>query len=116
MAHHHTTKGLLVKICYKNNVGVGTTTKSISRSPQYVLVIYCFATPPMKLKQRGEWGSSSTTSDSKPPGPIIMMGQSETLSSSQSVISYLLHSFLLAGAQPVLCLSLAKPQAVQFML
>jgi hypothetical protein len=33
------------------------------------------------------WG----TTNSKPPGPIIMMGESETLSHNRS---YLLHSFL----------------------
>jgi hypothetical protein len=60
MTHQNTTKDLLVKICYKNNVGVTTTTtkKSISRSPEMffhiqVLVIYSFATPPIKLKRIG---------------------------------------------------------------
>jgi len=53
------------------------------------LVMYSFTTPPIKLKlgQQSRWG----TTNGKPPGPIIMMGQSETLA---PVRSYLLHSFL----------------------
>jgi hypothetical protein len=46
------------------------------------LVIYNLATPPIKLKL-GPANRRATT-NSKPPGPIIMMTQSETLSSSQS--------------------------------
>ncbi len=39
------------------------------------LVIYIFATPPIKLKL-GQQISNGGTTDSKPHGPIIMMGQS----------------------------------------
>jgi len=42
--------------------------------------MYSFATPPKKLKLAQQIGAGTT--NSKPPGPIIMMGQSETLSSS----------------------------------
>jgi len=43
--------------------------------------MYSFATPPIKLKL-GQANRLGTTTN-KPPGPIIiMMGQSETLSSS----------------------------------
>jgi hypothetical protein len=45
------------------------------------LVIYFFATPPMKLKLGQQKGWRLT--NRKSPGSIIMMGQSETLSSSQ---------------------------------
>ncbi len=43
------------------------------------LVVYFFATPTHKTESgtANIWGSTN----SKPPGPIIMMGQSETLSS-----------------------------------
>jgi hypothetical protein len=44
------------------------------------LVIYFFATPPIKPKQN-KWG----TTNSKPHGPILMMAQSETLISSQII-------------------------------
>jgi hypothetical protein len=64
----------------------------ISSGAQYVtlqkcfshpsLVIYSFATPPITLKLGQQIGGGGTT-NSKPPGPIIMMGQSETLTSSQ---------------------------------
>jgi len=42
--------------------------------------MYSFATPPIKLKLGQQIGGETT--NNKPPGPIIMMGQSETLSSS----------------------------------
>jgi hypothetical protein len=64
--------------------------KSISRGAQYVtlrkyfshpsLVMYSLATPPIKLKLWQQIGGG--TANNKPPGPTIMMGQSETLSSS----------------------------------
>jgi hypothetical protein len=45
------------------------------------LVIYCFATQPRKLNlgTANRWG----TTNSKPHGPIVMMGRSETLITSQ---------------------------------
>jgi hypothetical protein len=67
---------------------------SIGGDPQYAtpaknkyfshpsLIIHLFLpTPPIKLKQGQQIGGGTT--NSKPPGPIIMMGRSETLSSSQ---------------------------------
>jgi hypothetical protein len=58
------------------------------------LVIYFFATPPKKteLGTANRWG----TTNSKPPGLIIMIGQSETLSSSQIIFITLFSP----GAQP----------------
>jgi hypothetical protein len=58
------------------------------------LVIYFFATPPQKT----ELGTANRrgTTNSKPPGPIIMIGQSEILSSSQIIFITLFS----AGAQP----------------
>jgi len=46
-----------------------------------VLVMYSFATPTHKTETgiANRWGM---TTNSKPPGPIIMMGGSETLSRS----------------------------------
>jgi hypothetical protein len=65
--------------------------KSISSAAQYVtlrkyfsqtsLVMYSFANPSINKTETGtanRWGITKN----KPPGPIIMMGQSETLSSS----------------------------------
>ncbi len=46
-------------------------------------VIYYFATPPIKLKLGQQIGGGIT--NSKPLGPISMMSQSKTLSSSQIV-------------------------------
>jgi hypothetical protein len=57
------------------------------------LVIHCFATPSIKLKPVQQMGGGST--NSKPPGPIIMMDRSETLSSSQIIFITLFS----AGAQ-----------------
>ncbi len=45
------------------------------------LVIYSFATPPIKVKLGQQIGGG--TMNSKPLAPIIMMGQSKILSSSQ---------------------------------
>jgi hypothetical protein len=66
------------------------STKSISSGAQYVpmrkyfrhpsLVMYSFATPPIKLKLGQQIGGGTT--NNKPPGAIIVMGQSETLSSN----------------------------------
>jgi hypothetical protein len=68
-------------------MAAGITTKSISNSAQYVtlrifyshpsLVMYSFATPTTETRTANRRG----TTNSKPPGPIMMMGQSETLSS-----------------------------------
>ncbi len=56
------------------------------------LVIYFFATPADKTETESvnRWGRST---NSKPPGQIIMIGQLETLIRSE-VRSYLVHSFL----------------------
>ncbi len=45
------------------------------------LVIYSFATLPIKLKLGQEMGGGST--NSKAPGPIITMSQSDTLTEQQ---------------------------------
>jgi hypothetical protein len=47
------------------------------------LVIKCFATQPIKVKLGQQIGGGTTNSN--PLGPIIMMGQSETVISSQIV-------------------------------
>jgi len=52
-------------------------------SPIQVLVIYFLPTPPIKLKLAVQIGGETT--DSKPPGPIIMISQSRTGSSSQII-------------------------------
>ncbi len=55
-----------------------------------VLVTYFFATPPITVElvqQINRWGG---TTNSKPPGRIIMIGQSETRSSSQIVFIYII--------------------------
>jgi hypothetical protein len=53
-------------------------------------VIYFFSTAPLKPKLRQQMGGGST--NSKPPGPIIVMGQSETLISSRiKLITLFLH-------------------------
>ncbi len=72
---------------YNNNI---EHTQSISSGAQYVtlakyfshprLVIYFLATPPIKLKLGWQM-----ITNSNPPKPIIMMGQSETLISSEIV-------------------------------
>jgi hypothetical protein len=48
------------------------------------LIIYFFATPPNKQNwgQQIRWGITN----SKPPGPIIMMDQSETLSRCEIIL------------------------------
>jgi hypothetical protein len=77
--------------------------KTISRDAQYVtlrkyfshpsLVMYSFATPPIKLKSgtANRWG----TTNNKPHGPMIMMGQLET--PSNSYIKFI--TLFSAGAQ-----------------
>jgi len=63
--------------------------------------MYSLATPPIKLKL-GQQIRGGTT-NSKPPGRIIMMGQSET--HLAPVRSDLLHSFLhVRGAAAPFCL------------
>jgi len=54
-------------------------------------VLFCNPTHKTKTRTSNRWG----TTNSKPPAPIIMMGQSETLSSSQIVFITL----VFAGAQ-----------------
>jgi hypothetical protein len=50
------------------------------------LVIYFFATPPIKLKL---WTANrSGITNNKPPGPIIMVGQSEMLISNHITFFY----------------------------
>jgi len=72
--------------------------------------MYSFATPPIKLKlgqQIGAglliayhldqslcWANQCGTTNSKPPGPIIMWGESETLSSSLILFITLFFSHL----------------------
>jgi hypothetical protein len=65
------------------------------------LVIYFFGTPPIKLKLRQQIGGGIT--NSKPLGPIIMICQSETLSTSQIVFIKLFS----AGAD--ICCTFYKP-------
>jgi hypothetical protein len=68
------------------------------------LVIYYLATPLMKLKT-GTANRSGTT-NSKPPGPIVIAAQSEHWA---SVRSYLLHSFLRLHSAAVSFTSHPKP-------
>ncbi len=69
---------------------------------------YSCTTPPIKLKlvcTTNRWG----TSNSKPPGQIIMMGQSETLSSNQIIF------ITLFPASVQRCCAVQKPrQCAQF--
>jgi hypothetical protein len=68
--------------------------KSIATSAQYVilekyfshpsLVIQFFGTPPMRLFL-SDWKEMQTT-NSDPPGPIIMIGQSKTGSSNEIIL------------------------------
>jgi len=55
--------------------------------------MYSFATPSIKLKLGQQIGGGTT--NSKPPGPIIMIGQSETLAAVRSSFTTLFS----AGAQ-----------------
>jgi hypothetical protein len=68
------------------------------------LVIYYLATPLMKLKTGT--ANRSGTSNSKPPGPIVTVAQSEHWA---SVRSYLLHSFLRLQSAAVSFTSHPKP-------
>ncbi len=75
----------------------GTLQKYISHPG---LVMYSsFATPPMKTKTgtANRW----QTTDSKPPGPGIMMGQSETLSSSHIIFITLFSAGCCTVNQPL---------------
>jgi hypothetical protein len=67
------------------------------------LVIYFFATPAIKLKLGQQIGGTLLIAN-KPPGPIIMMSQSETQKSSQ-IIFIMIFS---GGAQP--CCAFYQPQ------
>jgi hypothetical protein len=72
----------------QNQTNILITYQNISNGAQYVtlqkyfshpsLVMYFFATPPIK-PTANKWGTIS----SNPPGTIIMMGQSATLMDSQ---------------------------------
>ncbi len=89
------------------------STWSISSGAQYValdkyfshpsLVIYFFATPPIILKL-----GQQISTNSNPPGPIIMIDQSETLISSEIVFIALFS----AGAQRC-CVFYQAPPSVQ---
>jgi hypothetical protein len=69
-----------------------------------LVVYFCNATDKIETGTTNKWG----TTNSKPPGPIIMMGQSETLSSSQ--VKFI--TLFSAGAQR--CCAFYQPQkAVQ---
>jgi hypothetical protein len=70
------------------------------------LVIYFLAIPPIKLKLVQQIGGGTT--NSKPPGPIIMMAQSQTSSTSQIIFITLFS----AGAQSC-CAFYQLPQTLQ---
>jgi hypothetical protein len=94
--HLHASNCLVATYCPTYQLSAWPTStgcKTIFSNAQYVtlqkyfshpsLVIYLFATPPMNLKL-GQQIRGGTT-NSKPPGPIIMMGRSETVTSSQII-------------------------------
>jgi len=84
------TDKLQQQVCKLDPTSSSSSSKRISSGAQYAtlrkyfshpsLVIYSFATPPIKLKLGQQIGGGIT--NNKPPRPIIMMGQSETLSSN----------------------------------
>jgi hypothetical protein len=69
------------------------------------LVFFFFPTLPMKLKLEFGTANRWETTNSKPPGPIIMIGQLETGSNTRS---YLLHSSMAGVRLVVLFTTLRK--------
>jgi hypothetical protein len=72
----------ILKVIKENPVSTGAQYVTLQKYFSHPnLLVYFFATPPIKLKLGQEIGGGSH--NSKPPEPIIMLGQWETLSGSQ---------------------------------
>jgi hypothetical protein len=89
--------------------------KIISSGAQYVTLQKCFhiqvwlfGTPPIKT-ERGTLKTSETT-NSKPPGPIIMMTQSETLIGSQVIFITLFSAGARRCSSAIYWCNYAKPK------
>ncbi len=63
---------------------------------KFSYVLFCNLTNKTETWRENRWG----TTNNKPPGPIIMLGQSETMSSSQIIFITLFFSEVHSAAEP----------------
>ncbi len=73
------------------------------------LVIYLFWNPTHKTERGGGALQMSGTTNSKPPGPIIMIAQSETLIGSQVIFSTLFSAGALRCSSAIYCAIMLSP-------